>query len=244
MRELAKAAPLKATAYHAVYVAYEQFLAILPATLQLVGIAVAVMTVVTAMMLPQPLMVFLVVLTIIMILAGIFGFMFYWDLSLSSITMIHLVMSVGFSVDFSAHVCAAYVMSHESSRQDRAADAIRHAVGPILNGATTTLLGVLFLGFSNSYIFQSFFKVMVIVISLGFLHGVFFLPALLSLIGPVHSDTLQVPSEGEQLSMMPVPASWKPNTDQEPDNDSESALTIGSDASTSFLEAKHGSGAR
>jgi hypothetical protein len=36
---------------------------------------------------------------------------------------------------------------------------------------------------------------------------------------------------------MLVPASWKPNTDQEPDNDIESALTIGSDASGALSDA-------
>ncbi|XP_076458712.1 patched domain-containing protein 3-like [Babylonia areolata] len=184
MRDLADGSALSVFAYHSSFVAFEQFLAVLPATMLLVGCAVAVMTVVTFVFLPHILMVLLVVLTIIMILVGIFGFMYYWDLTLSSITMIHLVMSVGFSVDFSAHVCTAYLLSHAASRKDRARDAICHAAGPILNGATSTMLGVLLLLASSSFIFQSFFKVMFLVISFGLLHAVFFLPAVLSLLGP------------------------------------------------------------
>ena len=184
MRDLADGASFSVFAYHSSFVAFEQFLAVLPATLLMVGCAVAVMTVVTFLFLPHILMVLLVVLTIVMILVGIFGFMHFWGLTLSSITMIHLVMSVGFSVDFSAHVCAAYLMSDSMTRQDRARDAIRHAAGPILNGATSTLLGIVVLAASTSYIFQSFFKIMLLVIVFGMLHAIFFLPAVLALVGP------------------------------------------------------------
>ena len=184
MRDLADGASFSVFAYHSSFVAFEQFLAVLPATLLMVGCAVAVMTVVTFLFLPHILMVLLVVLTIVMILVGIFGFMYFFDLTLSSITMIHLVMSVGFSVDFSAHVCAAYLMSDSITRQDRAKDAIRHAAGPILNGATSTLLGIVVLAASTSYIFQSFFKIMLLVIVFGMLHAIFFLPAVLALLGP------------------------------------------------------------
>ena len=184
MRDLADGASFSVFAYHSSFVAFEQFLAVLPATLLMVGCAVAVMTVVTFLFLPHILMVLLVVLTIVMILVGIFGFMHFWGLTLSSITMIHLVMSVGFSVDFSAHVCAAYLMSDSITRQDRARDAIRHAAGPILNGATSTFLGIVVLAASTSYVFLSFFKVMFLVIVFGMLHAIFFLPAVLALVGP------------------------------------------------------------
>lgn len=166
------------------FVAFEQFLAVLPATIQMVGVAIAVIFVITVIFLPHPLMVSLVILTIVMILVGIFGFMHFWNLTLSSVTMIHLIMCVGFSVDFSAHVCSAYLMSNKITRPERAKDAITHAASPIFNGGMSTFLGVLLLVFSDSYIFVSFFKVIVMVIGFGMLHAVLFLPALLSLVGP------------------------------------------------------------
>ena len=184
MRDLADDSSLPVFAYHSSFVAFEQFIAVLPATLWMVGCAVAVMTVVTFLFLPHILMVFLVVLTIIMILVGIFGFMHFWKLTLSSITMIHLVMSVGFSVDFSAHVCAAYLISDSITREERARDAIRHAAGPVLNGATSTFLGIIVLAVSTSYIFRSFFKIMFFVIVFRLLHAVFLLSTVLAFVGP------------------------------------------------------------
>ena len=187
LRELADSSELPAFAYHSSFVAYEQYLLVLPGTLQLVGCAMAAVTVVTFIFLPHLPMVLLVVLTVVMILVGIFGFMHFWNLTLSSVTMIHLVMSVGFSVDFSVHVCTAYLISKQESRQERAEDAISHAAGPIMNGGVSTLMGILLLLASSSFIFQSFFKIMLLVIVFGVMHAVLFLPALLSLIGPQSS---------------------------------------------------------
>ena len=201
MQKLADASSLSVFAYHSSFVTFEQSRTVLPATLQMVGSCVAVITVVTFLFLPHFLMVLLVVLTIVMILVGIFGFMYFFDLTLSSITMIHLVMSVGFSVDFSAHVCAAYLMSDSVTRQDRAKDAIRHAAGPILNGATSTLLGIVVLAASTSYIFQSFFKIMLLVIVFGMLHAIFFLPAVLALLGPENRACVDPGYNGETTNV-------------------------------------------
>merc|ERR1711899_231616 len=55
---------------------------------------------------------------------------------------------------------------------------------PISQGALSTILGVLGLYLSPSYIFVTFFKMVFLVIVLGALHGLVVLPVLLSLFGP------------------------------------------------------------
>ncbi|XP_067674656.1 patched domain-containing protein 3-like [Haliotis asinina] len=184
MRELADGCPLSVYPYFPAFIFFEQYVAILPSTLQTVGVALVVMTVVTCIFMPHPLMITLVVFNIVSILVGIFGFLYFWDLSLSSVTMIHLIMSVGFSVDFSVHVCSAFMLGEGSTRREKAKYAIVHASGPVLNGAISSFLGVIVLVFSESYIFKSFFNIMLMVTLLGMLHAVFLLPVVLSLIGP------------------------------------------------------------
>ncbi|BFZ24035.1 hypothetical protein BsWGS_27076 [Bradybaena similaris] len=184
MRQVADASPAASFAYHPTFVIFEQYVHIVPDTLQTVGVTIAVMFVITCIFLPHPLMVILVTVQLFMIVVGIFGFMALWGLTLSSITMIEIIMSVGFSVDFCAHVCTAYMVSDELFREDRAKDAIIHASGPIFNGGLSTLIGVSMLIFSASYIFQSFFKIMLLVIVFGVLHAVFLVPVILSFIGP------------------------------------------------------------
>nr|KAG5698284.1 hypothetical protein BaRGS_016986 [Batillaria attramentaria] len=166
-----------------------------------VGTAVAVMAIVTFAFLPQPLMVLLVTLNILAIMTGVFGSMYYLDITFSGMSMIHLLMSIGFSVDFSAHICAAYLMSDAVTRKERAEYAIVHASGPIFNGGTSSLLGVAMLLFSESYFFVTFFQIMSIVIIAGAWHAVFVMPVVLSFIGPenTHLANTVSPAPGPAL---------------------------------------------
>ena len=74
------------------------------------------------------------------------------------------------------------------SMSGRPADRIKrslYALGiPILQGATSTIIGVLGLAFAKSYLFVTFFKMIFLVITLGMFHGMILLPVLLSLMGP------------------------------------------------------------
>ena len=185
MREVAASSNLPGViAYSPPFIFTEQFVAILPNTLQTLGISVAAIFVITAIFLPHPLLVFLVTVTLVMILVGLIGFMYFWDLTLSSITMIHIVMSVGFSVDFSAHVCHGFMETASEDRKLGACGALIRSGGPIFNGAMSSLIGIIMLAFSKSYVFLSFFKVMILIILLGAAHSLFFLPVVLSLVGP------------------------------------------------------------
>ena len=58
------------------------------------------MCLVACIFLPEPTMVAVVMVQVAMIITGVFGFMGYWGLTLSPVTMICLIMAVGFSVDF------------------------------------------------------------------------------------------------------------------------------------------------
>ena len=77
---------------------------------------------------------------------------------------------------------------------------------PISQGALSTILGVLGLYLSPSYIFVTFFKMVFLVIVLGALHGLFLLPVLLSLFGPSscknsnHGSRHQTEGPDEKLS--------------------------------------------
>ncbi|XP_033753031.1 patched domain-containing protein 3-like [Pecten maximus] len=184
MREIATDSDLAVTTFSPAFIFYEQYVVIVGSTLQTVGTAVLVIFVITALFMPSPLLILFVTVTMLMIMTGIFGFMYFWNLTLSSITMIHIIMSLGFSVDFSAHICHAYMTVEGETRNRKVKNAMLRAGGPIFNGSISSLLGILMLVFSKSYIFQSFFKVMLLVILIGMSHSLFFLPVVLSLFGP------------------------------------------------------------
>ena len=125
-----------------------------------------------------------VAFSIISIELGVLGFMSLWGVSLDSITMIQLIMCIGFSVDFSAHISYAYLAASGCKPEDRVKESL-YALGlPIVQGALSTILGVSSLLFASSYMFQTFFKTVLLVITFGAFHALFLLPVLLSIFGP------------------------------------------------------------
>ena len=60
-----------------------------------------------------------------------------------------------------------------------------YALGiPIVQGASSTIIGVSGLYFAHCYLYVTFFKMIFLVIVLGMFHGMILLPILLSLMGP------------------------------------------------------------
>uniref|UniRef100_A0A671MYW5 SSD domain-containing protein n=1 Tax=Sinocyclocheilus anshuiensis TaxID=1608454 RepID=A0A671MYW5_9TELE len=98
----------------------------------------------------------------------------------NTISMIILVICIGFSVDFSAHISYAFVSNKKPSANEKAVEALFNLGYPILQGAVSTILGVVVLSASKNYIFRTFFKIMFLVIFFGLFHGLTFIPVFLT----------------------------------------------------------------
>jgi hypothetical protein len=147
-------------------------------------IGALVMMVVCFLFIPNILCCIWVALSIISIEAGVAGYMALWDVNLDSISMINLIMCIGFSVDYTAHICYAYMSSQGTTPEERVKESL-YALGlPIVQGASSTILAVISLVLAGSYIFLVFFKMVFLVVFFGAMHGLFLLPVLLSLFGP------------------------------------------------------------
>ncbi|KHN78107.1 Patched domain-containing protein 3 [Toxocara canis] len=95
--------------------------------------------------------------------------------------MVTIVMSIGFCVDFSSHLAYNFAKGSDLTASERMRNAL-YAVGtPILQSASSTILGVSFMASAESYVFRSFLKTIVLVITLGAFHGLVILPVLLTL---------------------------------------------------------------
>ncbi|KAL5012818.1 hypothetical protein ScPMuIL_011369 [Solemya velum] len=187
LREICDDSTLPVFAHNAWFVYGEQYISILPQTTQTLGAAAASILFVVLVFMPHPFIVITVMFAVASIIIGLIGFMYFWDLTLSSITMIQIIMSVGFSVDYTAHICHAFMSTKGATRSDRVRDALRHVGGPVFSGAISSILGVVVLAFSQAYIFRTFFKVMTLVILIGGTHALVILPVILSLVGPSNS---------------------------------------------------------
>lgn len=75
------------------------------------------------------------------------------------ISMITLVISIGFSIDYSAHICHTFTHCLGRTRNLRAVECVVLMGTPVFHGAASTIAGILILGNSQSFIFRLFFKV-------------------------------------------------------------------------------------
>ena len=187
IRDIVKSSPLNVFAYAPEFVFLEQYAQIVPQTLQTLSISVCLVILVTAIFMPLPLVILLVTIAVVTILLGVVGFLHFWGVTLNSMTMIQIIMCVGFCIDFSTHICHAFIQA-DGPRNERVTQALDKAGGPIFNGAISTIIGVLVLAFSTSYVFFSFFQVIFLLVIFGLVHSFFLLPVILAYIGPEYKD--------------------------------------------------------
>lgn len=135
----------------------------------------------------------------------LFGMMGLIGIKLSAVPVVILIASVGIGVEFTVHVALAFLTAI-GDKNHRAMLALEHMFAPVLDGAVSTLLGVLMLAGSEfDFIVRYFFAVLAILTVLGVLNGLVLLPVLLSFFGPCPEVS---PANG--LNRLPTPSPEPP----------------------------------
>lgn len=184
LRQICKESPVNVVVFHPYFVFFDQFELVRPTSIRSMVVGALIMMVISFIFIPNILCSLWVAFSIVSIELGVAGYMSLWDVNLDSISMINLIMCIGFSVDFTAHICYTYMASKARRPEERVREALYSLGLPILQGAFSTILGCLGLLLAQSYIFLVFFKIIFLVIFFGAMHGIFLLPVLLSLFGP------------------------------------------------------------
>ncbi|NWU42214.1 PTC1 protein, partial [Hylia prasina] len=144
----------------------------------------------------------IIVVVLALMTVELFGMMGLIGIKLSAVPVVILIASVGIGVEFTVHVALAFLTAI-GDRNHRAVLALEHMFAPVLDGAVSTLLGVLMLAGSEfDFIVRYFFAVLAILTILGVLNGLVLLPVLLSFFGPYPEVS---PASGQDRLPTPSP---------------------------------------
>ncbi|KAJ0913522.1 putative Sterol-sensing domain, protein patched/dispatched [Helianthus annuus] len=171
--------------YSVFYMFFEQYLDIWKTALVSLAIATGAVFVVCLVITCSIWSSGIIFLVLVMILVDLLGVMAVLNIQLNAVSVVNLVMSVGISVEFCVHITHAFLVS-SGDRDQRMKESLATMGASVFSGITITkLVGVIVLCFSRTEIFVVYyFQMYLALVLLGFLHGLIFLPVMLSMLGP------------------------------------------------------------
>ncbi|VDK24039.1 unnamed protein product [Taenia asiatica] len=172
--------------YSVFYVFYEQYVNILHETVVQMSMGLSAVCIITWVMLGLDFIATLnVVVGVASIALSVAAMMVLWDISLNAISLVNLVVCIGISVEFCAHIVRSFTISTKATRVERALDALSEMGSSVLRGITLTKFGgIVVLGFAKSRLFQVFyFRMYLCMVLFGAVVGIIFLPVQLSYFG-------------------------------------------------------------
>jgi len=182
--------------YSKFYIFFDQYISIVRLSAALLGSAIAMILCLTTILLGSLATGLIVTITVAMTLIDIIGAMAVANVSLNAVSLVNLIISVGISLEFCAHIARAFqfpsttviehALRHRYKEKDaRAWTALVNVGASVFSGITITkLLGVAVLAFTRSKIFEIYyFRVWVALIVFAASHALVFLPVALSLFG-------------------------------------------------------------
>ncbi|OZC06917.1 putative ATP synthase F0, A subunit [Onchocerca flexuosa] len=153
------------------------------------------MTIVCGLFIQNPFSVIVASLTIASISFGVIGFLSWWHLDLDPATLCAILMCIGMSVDFTAHVSYHYQLGEKKTikgtrimksrlenNKARLEYTLKSVAWPTLQGGISTVACIVPLAFLENYIPLVFVKTISLVVIWGLFHGLVLLPTFLSLI--------------------------------------------------------------
>ncbi|XP_023228992.1 patched domain-containing protein 3-like [Centruroides sculpturatus] len=184
-KEKLNAFPFTTVVYHPLFYYFDAIDAIPTTAIQTLGIVLLTVSIVSAVLLPNFICIVCVLFSIISVGAGVLGFMFIFNLGLNLTSLAILIVVIGYSVDYAAHVSCAYISAKESSPDKRLENAINLTAIPIIQGSVTTILAiVIVLNVSEKEILLAI-KVVILACIIAGIHGITFVPMTISVIDRV-----------------------------------------------------------
>eukprot|EP00746_Dinoflagellata_sp_MGD_P000639 gnl/MRDRNA2_/MRDRNA2_101146_c0_seq1.p1 gnl/MRDRNA2_/MRDRNA2_101146_c0~~gnl/MRDRNA2_/MRDRNA2_101146_c0_seq1.p1 ORF type:complete len:1048 (+),score=180.42 gnl/MRDRNA2_/MRDRNA2_101146_c0_seq1:333-3146(+) len=133
-------------------------------------------------LIPQPRIALIVAGVIVASIVEVVGMAHYWGVTVNGVATIYILICVGLAVDYAAHIAHCFKESSGTS-EERSMKSLSRIGPSVFHALISTCLAIIVIGFSKSYIFAVFFKVIFLVTVIAGSHGLWLLPTLLSIVG-------------------------------------------------------------
>ena len=132
------------------------------------ALSITAVFIITVILIPRISAAMLVLFCVGITIVDLLGIMWMWDLTIDAVTVTYMVIAIGLSVDYSAHIGEAFMLSKKSENNSmRVNDALERMGPSVFSGAFSTFLAVLAMAFAQTYIFRVFFKQFFVVTVMG-----------------------------------------------------------------------------
>lgn len=161
-REISEDVATEVFPYSKFYIFFDQYISIVRLAGALIGSALAAVLVITTVLLGSLATAFIVTLVVGMTVSAIIGSMAVLGVSLNAVSLVNLIICVGISVEFTAHIARAFTFPSRATmdkaprhrfrgRDARAWTAMVNVASSVVSGITITkILGVGVLAFTRS----------------------------------------------------------------------------------------------
>ena len=175
------------------YLDYEQYFLFVRETATSMGLSITACLIVILIITASIQATLLVAFCVLLVDMFLSALIFYWGLTFNPLVVINIVIAIGLSVDYSAHISHSYLVtqapqtkayeSKEKIRVYKAQQALSKMGSSVFHGGFSTFLAIVTLAPSKTYIFLVFFRLWFGIIIFGMANGFMLLPVILSFIG-------------------------------------------------------------
>lgn len=141
-----------AVAFAEAFLQYEQYKRIGGEALRNIALAFVMIAVVILLLLGNILASVVTIFCVCSAVVEVVGFMHLWGLTIDSVVVIFVVISLGLSVDYSAHIAHGYLFAHGDKSQRRQTCLVDTGAA-VFNGGASTMLAVILLSSAATYVF-------------------------------------------------------------------------------------------
>ncbi|XP_023243353.1 patched domain-containing protein 3-like [Centruroides sculpturatus] len=181
MWKIAEEVPFTVLVHSPVSILIEQGIIIMDIVMQMFWVTSVLILIVFLLFIPNVICAFLVAISVVSTITETLGLMSLWDVNVDVVSMMSLILCVGFCINYPAHISYAFVRSNLKNSNEKLRDSLYHLGYPILQGTLSTTFGILFL-YKETYFILVLIKIVFLMTLETAFHAMVFIPVVLSLI--------------------------------------------------------------